>query len=240
MDDEANRLAEVSAHLAVPARAAMVLKLMDGSTRATGELMMAGNVSSSSASTHLAKLVSAHLLKVTKEGRHKYYRIATAAVAHAVEALETIASSNTAFQVAVRSRWNPFAFARTCYDHLAGKLGVQVAIALQKEGQLRVTGKNYEVTEQGANWLIDVGINCRELLADRRMFAPQCLDFTERHHHIAGALGAALLRRMIEVDWIRRTPVPRAVRVTAIGRTELTRRLRLVFTAGQDVLYRSN
>src|SRR5215469_2811525 len=184
MDEEAQKLADVSAHLADPARAAMILRLMDGSSRATGELMLAANVSPSSASTHLAKLVHARLLKVTKEGRHKYYRIATAAVARAVEALETIASPRAAFQVAVRSRWNPFAFARTCYDHLAGKIGVQLAVALQKEGLLCVCGKNYQATKKGLRWLADLGIDRESLLSQRRRFAPQCLDFTERHHHI--------------------------------------------------------
>ena len=178
MDEEAKRLAEVSAHLADPARAAMVLRLMDGSSRPTGELMLASNVSSSSASGHLAKLVRAHLLKVTKEGRHKYYRITTAAVTHAVEALDIIASQGVAFRAAARSRLNPFAFARTCFDHLAGKIGVQVAVALQKEGLLRVSGRNYKMTGKGFRWLVDLGIDCKELHAGRRMFAPHCLDFT--------------------------------------------------------------
>ncbi len=240
MDEEAKRLADVSAHLADPARAAMILKLMDGSSRATGELMLEANVSSSSASIHLAKLVRARLLKVTKEGRHKYYRITTAAVAHAVEALDTVASPRILFRAAVRSSLNPFAFARTCFDHLAGKVGVQVAVALQREGLLRVSGKQFEVTQKGSKWLLDLGINWRELQTNRRMFAPQCLDFTERYPHIAGALGAGLLHRMIELDWIRRTRVPRAVRLTATGRAELSRRLRLVFTESQQVMYKAN
>lgn len=240
MDEEAQHLADISANLADPARATMVLTLMDGSSRPTGDLMIAANLSPSSASMHLAQLVRARLLKVTKEGRNKYYRIATAAVAHAVEALETIASPTAAFRVAARSRFNPLALARTCFDHLAGKTGVQLATALQKEGLLRASGKNYEVTEKGSYWLTDIGIHWQELLGGRRMFAPQCLDFTERHHHIAGALGAALLERMIQLDWIRRTRVPRAVRVTETGRAELNKRLRLIFTEGQDVLYKSN
>lgn len=238
-EEEAQRLAEISAQLADPARAAMVLALMDGSSRPTGELMLTANVSSSSASMHLAQLVRARLLSVKKEGRHKYYRIATAAVAHAVEALEAIASPRTALRVAVRSRWNPFAFARTCFDHLAGKIGVQLAIALQKEGLLRVSGQNYEVTDKGFSWLTDLGIDSKELQCGGRMFAPQCLDFTERHHHIAGALGAALLQRMVELDWIRKTRVPRAVRLTTNGRTELNKRLRLVFTENHEVRYKS-
>lgn len=240
MDDEAKRLAKVSAQLADCARAAMVLKLMDGGSHPTGDLMREANVSSSSASIHLAKLVRARLLAVTKMGRTKYYRITTAAVAHAIEALETIASPGTAFRVAVRSRWNPFAFARTCFDHLAGKIGVQVAIALQREGLLRLSGKNYRLTQKGSTWLAELGIDWRELQAGRRMLAPQCLDFTEHQPHIAGALGAALLRRMIELDWIRKTRLPRAVRLTAKGRTELGRRLRLAFTEGQQIIYRGN
>jgi hypothetical protein len=96
---------------------------------------------------------------------------------------------------------------------------------------MRITGKGY-------NWLVDLGINCGDVRAGRRMFAPQYLDFTERHPHIAGALGTALLQRMIELDWIRKTKVPRAVRLTVTGRTELGRRLRLVFTENQDVLYK--
>lgn len=239
MEEEAKRLAEVSAQLADPARAAMVLKLMDGSTRPTGELMLEANVSSSSASIHLAKLVRAKLLKVSKMGRHKYYRITTAAVAHAVEALETIASPLGALGVAARSRLNPFAFARTCFDHLAGKVGVQVAIALQKEGLLQASGKEYEVTGKGSKWLADMGINVGELEAGRRMLAPQCLDFTERHPHVAGALGAALLQRMIDLGWIRKTRVPRAVRLTPTGTSELSKRLRLEFTEAQHVAYKS-
>lgn len=238
MDEEAKHLAELSAQLADPARAAMVLKLMDGSTRPTGELMLEANVSSASASIHLAKLVRSRLLKVTKTGRHKYYRITSAAVARAVEALETIASPSAAFGVAARSRLNPFAFARTCFDHLAGKVGVQVAVALQKEGLLQPTGMEYQITDKGSKWLADLGINVSEVQAVRRMFAPQCLDFTERHPHVAGALGAALLQRMIELGWIRKTRVPRAVRLTSAGRAELSRRLRLEFAEGQHVAYK--
>lgn len=240
MDDEAKRLAEVSAQLADRVRAVMVLKLMDGSSHPTGDLMREADVSSSSASMHLNRLVHARLLAVTKTGRHKYYRIATAAVAHAIEALETIASPGTPLRAAVRSRWNPFAFARTCFDHLAGKIGVQIAIALEREGLLRLSGKNYRLTQKGSKWLAELGIDWHDLQAGRRMFAPQCLDFTERRPHIAGALGAALLRRMVELDWIRKTRMPRAVRLTAKGRAELSIRLRLAFTEGQQIIYKAN
>jgi DNA-binding transcriptional ArsR family regulator len=238
--DEANQLAKLSAQLADPARATIVVSLMDGSSRPTGELQISANVSPSSASMHLSKLVNARILTVVKQGRLKYYRIATAAVAHAVEALSIVALSGTAIQKAARSSLNPFAFARTCYDHLAGKLGVQIVTALQGQNVIRATGKGYEVTASGSVWLSDMGINCKELQPRNRLFAAQCLDFTERRHHLAGALGAALLERMVEMGWIVKSRVPRAVRLTAKGKIELSKRLRLKFTDNQNVKYESN
>ena len=123
--DESSDLAKVGAVLGDPARTAMVLGLMDGSSRAAGELQMMANVSPSSASAHLAKLVKSGVLVAKKEGRHKYYRIPTPAVAHAIEAMQIVASPLSLMQRIARSPANPFSFARTCYDHLAGKLGVE-------------------------------------------------------------------------------------------------------------------
>lgn len=238
--DEAEDLAKVSAQLADPARAKMILALMDGSSRPTGELQISANLSPSSASTHLAKLVSARILTVVKQGRLKYYRIATAAVAHAVEAMQVVASPGASLQTVARSPLNPFSFARTCYDHLAGKLGVEVVTALQRQNVIRAAGKHYEVTASGSDWLEGLGINWKQLQSERRMFATQCLDFTERRHHLAGALGAAMLERMVELDWIARSRVPRAVRLTSKGKTELSQRLRLEFTEGENVKYKPN
>jgi DNA-binding transcriptional ArsR family regulator len=235
MDDEAKQLANLSAQLADPARAAIVLSLMDGSSQPTGELQISADLSPSSASAHLSKLVNSHVLTVTKQGRTKYYRIATAAVAHAVEALSIIASPGAAIQMAARSRLNPFAFARTCYDHLAGKLGVEIAFAMKHRQFIQPAGKNFEVTPSGSAWLSDLGLDSKELQSGRRIFATQCLDFTERRYHLAGALGAALLQRMVELDWIVKSRVPRAVRLTALGKIELGRRLHLEFTQDHNV-----
>ncbi len=173
-----------------------------------GELGLTANVSPSSASGHLAKLVSSRILTDSRQGRHKYYRIATAAVAHAIEALQIVASPGTVLRQVGQSTLNPFAFARTCYDHLAGRLGVEVTAALQRQKALRLAGKGYELTDRGCDWLQEFGIDWQELQLERRQFALQCLDFTERRPHLSGALGAALLARMIELDWIRKTRVP--------------------------------
>jgi DNA-binding transcriptional ArsR family regulator len=230
MEEEAKELAQLSAQLADPARATMIMSLMDGSSRSAGELGLAANVSPSSASGHLSRLVNSRILTDTKQGRHKYYRIATAAVAHAVEALQIVASPGTVLRQVGQSTLNPFSFARTCYDHLAGKLGVEVTAALQRQKILSLAGKGYEVTGKGCDWLDDFGINWQDLQSERRSFALQCLDFTERRPHLSGALGAAMLARMIELDWIAKTRVPRSVRLTSKGRTELSKRLQIVFT----------
>jgi DNA-binding transcriptional ArsR family regulator len=236
--DEANQLAKLSAQLADPVRAAIVVSLMDGSSQPTGELQISANVSASSASMHLSKLVGARILTVVKQGRVKYYRIATAAVAHAVEALSIVASPGAVIQTAARSSLNPFAFARTCYDHLAGKLGVAIVTAIQRENIIRTSGESYEVTASGSDWLNEMGINWQDLQSGRRLFATRCLDFTERRHHLSGALGAALLERMIELNWIVKSRVPRAVRLSAKGKMELSERLRLEFTNDHNVKYK--
>jgi len=223
--DDAKKLADLSGHLADPARAAMVLALMDGTVRPTGDLQLAANVSAASASMHLSKLVSARILTVRKHGRVKYYRISNAAVAHAIEALTIVASPGTLLRQLARSALNPFAFARTCYDHLAGRLGVEIVSGLQAKGILLPAGNCYQLTEEGDHWLKSIDIDSASLHRERRQFAPQCLDYTERRPHLAGALGAAILRRMIELNWLARSRVPRALRVTIQGKVELRNKL---------------
>jgi DNA-binding transcriptional ArsR family regulator len=230
METEAKELAQLSAQLADPARATMIMTLMDGSSRSASELGLAANVSPSSASGHLAKLVNSRILTDTKQGRQKYYRIATASVAHAVEALQIIASPASTLRQIGQSQLNPFSFARTCYDHLAGRLGVEVTAALQRQKILTLAGKAYEITAYGTAWLQDFGIDPDQLKLEKRGLALQCLDFTERRPHLSGALGAALLARTIELRWIAKTPVPRSVRLTENGRSELIKHLQLPFT----------
>lgn len=225
--DDANRLADLSGQLADPARAAMVLSLMDGSLRPTADLQLAANVSASSASTHLSKLVKARILTTFKQGRVKSYRISNGAVAHAVEALTIISSPRIVIGQVARSSINPFSFARTCYDHLAGRLGVELVAALQAKRLLVPVERGYELTGDGERWLESMGINGGELRAERRQFALQCLDYTERKPHLAGALGAALLARMIEMKWLAKSRIPRALRLTVQGRKELAKRLNI-------------
>lgn len=228
MDDGA-KLADLAAQLADRSRTAMVLSLMDGSSRPASELALLADLSASSASMHLAKLVRSGILVAKSQGRNKYYRIATPSMAHAVEALGVASQSLTVHPRIERTLLtNPWGFARTCYDHLAGKLGVELALALQRRGYLKVGGLAFELTTAGATWLEDIGVDCQALESKKRQFAPQCLDWTERRYHIAGALGSALLAQMFELGWLKKTWAPRLVKLTARGQIELQRRLSLV------------
>lgn len=230
MDDEIKSLADVGAALGDPARAAMVLALMDGSARPAGDLQLQANVSASSASAHLARLTETGVLTATRQGRHRLYRLRSAPVAHAVEALRLVAAPRVAVRTLARSAINPFAFARTCYDHLAGRLGVAVTVALHDRAFLRSGAGEFEVTPAGNAWLRDFEIDCTGLARERRPLALACLDYTERRSHLAGALGASLLQRFLDLQWLVRGRLPRALRLTERGRAELGRAFGLELT----------
>lgn len=225
--DQGASIAELAGLLADRSRAVMVASLMGGSSRPGSELALLANLSAPSASMHLAKLVEGGVLVASRQGRNRYYRIASAAMAHAVEALG--AASTVSFAVNRRAvAENPWAFARTCYDHLAGRLGVALAAALESRGLLACESRQLVLRPPGAVWLRDFGLDPQPLLAAKRSFAPQCLDWTERRYHVAGALGAALLHRMLALGWVKTTPVPRLLRLTAKGQAGLYSSLAIV------------
>jgi len=227
--NEAANLVDIAAQLADRSRMAIILQLMDGSSKTASELAFAANLSAPSASMHLAKLVQARVLAVTTQGRNKYYRIANHAIAHAIEALSAAANfsrSDGLLYEPKRSQIpNPWAFARTCYDHLAGRLGVELASSLQQHEYLKATGGEYELMPDGKQWLNELNIDSKELYAERRTFATPCLDWTEQRYHIGGALGAALLTAMLKLGWLGKSRIPRLVRLTVKGEMELNRRL---------------
>jgi DNA-binding transcriptional ArsR family regulator len=216
-------LASVAGLIADPARAAMLTALLDERSRSAGELALAANVSAQSASMHLAQLLEGGMLVVTREGRHRFYRIARPEVAHAIEALGAI---STAGRYLPSGANQALCSARTCYDHLAGAFGVRLTEALEGKGMLAAKGRReFDVTPRGeqllASWSIDVG----ELRSARRSFARRCLDWTERRDHLAGAVGAAICQRFLETKWIRRDRHSRAIHVSAEGERELARLL---------------
>jgi DNA-binding transcriptional ArsR family regulator len=212
-------LASTAALIADPARAAMLTALLDRKPKSAGELAMVAGVSAQSASMHLAQLLAGGFLRVSAEGRHRYYRMARPEIAHAIESLGAI-STVQKYRPAGASR--ELCYARTCYDHLAGELAIRLTDMMERKHFLRAKNeREYEITSDGEKFLSDWQINVGELRKSRRNFARRCLDWTERRDHLAGAVGAAICKKMIEVRWITRDKKSRAVHVTHAGQKEL-------------------
>ena len=216
--------AEVATLAGDPARAGMLHALMDGRALTATELARVAGVTPQTASGHLARMTSAGLLSVEAQGRHRYHRLASAAVARMMESIMQVASvvESARRPVSVGPRDAALRAARTCYDHLAGRLGVAVADALVAGGHAELMGDGGLVTESGIALLGRIGIDIAALTArakrPARVLCRPCLDWSERRPHLAGAVGAAICAHSLAKDWIRRLDGTRAVMVTAKGR----------------------
>jgi DNA-binding transcriptional ArsR family regulator len=203
-------------------RATFLTALCDGRALPASELAQRAGVSAPTASVQLAKLVEGGLLEAERNGRHRYYRLADPNIATAIESLAVIAPRRRANSLRQARVGSELQAARTCYDHLAGALGVALFEALQRQ---RLLTAGLEVMSGGAKRFGELGIDIGELAKRRRPLAKRCLDWTERRHHLAGSLGAALAVRCFELGWIERLPSSRAVRVTEKGRRGMARDL---------------
>jgi DNA-binding transcriptional ArsR family regulator len=212
-------IAAAAALMADPSRAAVLMELTDGRALPPSELAEVAGVSRSTMSEHLAKLRKAGFLAVERGGRNRYYRLSGPAVATAVEALAALAPRAEVHGLRQANRAGALGAARTCYGHLAGELGVGITDALVDRGLVEREGDVFLLTEPGAEFLIDLGIE------KPPRAGKSCNDWSERRPHLAGKLGVALTKRLFELDWIERTERRRAVRVTNVGRRELGRRL---------------
>ena len=225
MPSEPN-VSAIASLIADPARAAMLIALLDGRALPAGELAYAAGVTAQTASSHLAKLLSGGFLAVEREGRHRYYRLAGSHVAQALEGLSAIRPVEPVRRMALSPKGRDLRLARCCYDHLAGRVGVAVAKGLQERLFLLPRAeKQFEVTPAGVEWFGHVGVDVEALKPTRRGLARQCLDWTERTHHLAGPLGVEFMRVMCASGWLRRSAESRAVHVTPKGRSELKRHL---------------
>jgi DNA-binding transcriptional ArsR family regulator len=215
-------LAVVGAVLAEPARARVLLALADGRSLSASALAAEAGVAASTASHHLARLVDAGLITAAARGRHRYFTLAGPQVAELIEAVARVAPPQPITSLRQGTRAHAVRYARRCYDHLAGRLGVAVADALQEHGLL-VAGNGsagYTVTDHGANTLAELGVDARS--GD---VARACLDWTEQRNHIAGALGRAVMTRLLELRWVSCDSKTRALRLTDAGRANLPLRL---------------
>jgi len=212
-------LAEIGALIGDPARANMLAALADGRALTASELSYIARVTPQTTSGHLAKLLAANLLALAKQGRPRYYRLASPLVAEMLESIMAVAAVQLPPRRGLPSRLDQeMRTARTCYDHLAGRLGVGLAEALGARGQIILTEDGGEVTEAGMRFLGGFGADLAPLKGSRRPFCRPCLDWSERRWHIAGMVGAALCRRCLELGWIERRSDSRAVAITAAGR----------------------
>lgn len=220
MNEDAD-IARVASLIGDPARAGMLVALLDGRVRPASELAVLGRVSRATASVHLAKLVDAGLLVAERHGRHRYFRLDGPEVAAALEALAVIAPPVPVRSLRAAQEGEAIRFARLCYDHLAGRVGVAVAERMLQMELLRQRDGVLDVTPRGEEWLGRFGVDVAALRRQRRRFAFACLDWSERTHHVAGALGAALAARFLELGWVRRSPRSRAIQLTDAGRRGL-------------------
>lgn len=205
--------------LADHARAAMLAALLDGRALPAGELARTAGITAQTASAHLAKMLEGGLLAVEAEGRHRYYRLAGAHIAGMLESLSVIQPpTQPSRRQALSPQAREFRFCRRCYDHLAGQLGVAVAQALQDRGYLvAAPDKQFDVTPSGTAWFAGIGLDLNAIHPTRRGLARQCLDCTERRHHLAGPLGVAFLTALCEQQWLRKDAKSRAIKVTPRG-----------------------
>ncbi|MGE7957067.1 ArsR/SmtB family transcription factor [Pseudomonas sp. NPDC089530] len=218
-------VSQVAAAIAEPARTKMLCALMDGHARTSTELAALADVSASTASAHLGKLKELALVRLHVQGRHRYYSLADPRVAQALEALMVIGRNATPdFNPRTPDRLQ---FARTCYDHMAGTLAVQLHDRMLDAGWLLEPpeeAREYRLSPAGAAFFTSLGIDALALATLRRRFACPCLDWSMRRPHLGGALGAALLQEALRRQWLTQDLDSRALGLTALGRKELARR----------------
>ena len=205
-------MAEVAALVGDPGRANMLATLLDGRAHTAKELARLAGVAASTASGHLGKLERARLVDVVSQGRHRYFRLASVDVARMLEAVMVVASGAEPRRARATPRVSPqLRRARTCYDHIAGELGVAIADALVERGALELSHEGATVTHAGYDLLCKAGLAGETLGAARRPYCRPCIDWSERRSHLAGALGARILQRALGKGLVRRCEGGRAL-----------------------------
>ncbi len=231
-DDTDAAAARIAAAIGEPARTRMLYSLMDGHARTSTELAIVGEVSPSTASSHLQRLTAERLIAVEVAGKHRYYRLHGPAVARVLEGLTVLAGGTRS--PFVPNTPNRLRAARTCYDHMAGTLAVALHDRLLALGWIAAGGdgeRAYDVTPKGATALRAFGIDVEAARSERRRFAYACLDWSERRPHVGGAIGAALLALALRKRWVTQDLDSRALTLTRTGERELQTRFGLASAA---------
>jgi len=208
-------VAELGSLIADPSRVEMLTLLLDGGRHSAGELARVAGLSPQAASAHLARLTDGGLTRVTQSGRKRLFELDRPEVGHMLEALGAATRSRSSHG---HASTDPIRSARTCYDHLAGRVAVLLARAWIDRGVLTVSGSEFDLTSTGDRWFHARGIDTGPMRGLRRAFVRGCVDWTEREPHVGGAVGAAWLGCCLAEGWVKRMPSTRAVRVSDAGR----------------------
>ena len=211
-------IAEVAALVGDPSRANMLAAMFDGRALTAGELAETAGVSAATASGHLAKLMQGRLVTVAVQGRHRYFRLASSEVARMLEQIAVVAGDAPPLPRATPRVPTQLREARTCYDHVAGRLGVAIADGLAARGAIILSAEAGVLTEAGRALLEGLGMRLAAPAGSRRVLCRACLDWSERRPHLAGVVGTAILDRSLELGWVRRGAERRALTITPAGR----------------------
>ena len=218
---EGSRISALGSALSDPTRAATIAALLSGTAHTSGELARACGVAASTMSGHLSKLIDAGLVEVEPSGRHRHYRIASREVAELLERIDSIELPETSAPARPRPGAS-ISYARSCYDHIAGHLGVQLHNVFLDREWVVVDGTTPELTDAGARFVADdIGLDLDRLRSLRRPLLRIDLDWTERRDHLAGSMPAALMTHMLDNRWLTRRNEKRVLVVTETGRTKL-------------------
>lgn len=219
--DVEDKFVSISALMCEPTRARMLWNLLDGRAYTASELCIVADTSATSASNHLSRLLEGGIVKVDIQGRHRYYSLSNSEVAFAVEGLANLANNSTTKGVKKEPEKNGVKYCRTCYDHLAGFVGVKIVETLEKKGCLVKLKNIYLVSEKGWEWFQFFNISKDDFNNNRRPVTRQCLDWSERRPHLAGQLGAEFLNKVLERKWFKKVAFSRELVATSKGRQEL-------------------
>jgi len=220
-------VAEIANLVGDLARANILLALMDNRALTAKELAHAARVSPQTTSSHLVKLTNAQLLQVTQQGRHRYYRLASPLVAQMLEAVMVVAGDRLSSLRPLTRASEELRAARSCYDHLAGRLGVACDEALTARRFILLEPEGAELTPCGMDFLDKLGLKIHSLPSSRRIFCRPCLDWSERRYHLAGRLGALFLGFCLDRQWLERRSDSRALRITRLGAQQFAERFQI-------------
>lgn len=222
-----NQFKQVAALIGDPTRATILWTLLDGRAFTATELAIAADTSPQNLSMHISKLLQAGLLETKHQGRHRYYSFANKEVAYVIEAIANLTGRKETKKDPLEDDKFGIKYCRTCYDHLAGRVAVEMTDTFLQRKLILHKEDDFVLTRKGIIWFSEFGIPVNALSEERRSVIRPCLDWSERRFHLAGSIGAALLKKMESEDWIRRSRQSRAVIITGNGQKMFYERFKL-------------